>query len=277
MNCSEDFYHLVDSDGKYVLKAGEIARENTMYDFSDLTFESGPKEVCTDAHDDSWDGHNFSNPLLRDYKFEKDVFYRYVEAEMFKKCTLPNQKSSFYIATCSPGLDKFGFCEDTSTAAYNQLYLDANQFSRTFKRKIFEDGTIQKNSYSKGVTKFTEKKGSKDGYFYLASDDSPEKYLQWNNYGQANMERVQKKMNELKESKEENSKQYAELKILLKQFQHTIIKEEGRHWKPKGLETLFLGHELMKTQFRFEKALSLSKPEICKPTEKTRPRHGKYD
>jgi hypothetical protein len=273
MDCSEDLYHLVDSDGKYVLKTGDLSRRKI--DDSGFTYESGPKEVCTDAHDLD---HMRPNNILQNYNFE-EKFYRYVEANLFKKCTLPGQKAGFYIANCSIRTDgKFGYCKDNTTATYNHIYLNARSWFPHGLNRFFPDGTIIMTNHEgsfggKGSIKFTEEQCSKDGYCYLASGD---KYLQWNPYASAKLERTQQKMDDLKKNNEDHSKQYAELKAQLDKFRAEEYRELRRRFEPDGMETLSLGHESMKIPFKFEKAGSLT-PQLCNPNDKTKRRHYKSD
>lgn len=165
VNCSKDIYHIVDSDGKYVLHGN----------YED--YESGTKEVCTKSNrfnrvmgvPDEW----------KNYHFERNVFYWYVQAATFKKCT-PNPKSDgFFIMMCSRMYDdpnkKLGFCENYSTANYLNVVKDWDMY-RDDSIYFVRDTRVRKSPI-----KFTEIQSSKDEFFYLASDMSPEpnQSLQW--------------------------------------------------------------------------------------------------
>lgn len=159
VNCSEDIYYIVDSDGKYVLRGN-----------GDDYYEAGPKEVCTNRH-------NYVTSVpddLQNYEFEWNVFYRYVQAANFKKCT-PNPKSDdYYIMMCARigSKETLGFCENYSTA----IYLNVSKEWMYNKFIYF----IRHRGYTRPI-KFTEMQSSKDGFFYLTSDMSPKpnQYLQW--------------------------------------------------------------------------------------------------
>jgi hypothetical protein len=218
------------------------------------------------------------NKILENYNFDEKL-YRYVEADLFKKCTLPGQKSGFYIANCSfgPRNGKFGYCKDNSTSAYNQIYLNArtSEFGVGF---YAPDGTIIIKNHVKDLRtdpsiKFTEEQCSKDGYCYLASGD---KYLQWNPYGSEKVKRTQKKIDDLKKNNKDkrHPKQYADLKAQLDKYRVEKRHENLVRFESDGMETLSLGHESMKIPFKFEKAGSLT-PQSCNLSDKTSPRHSK--